>query len=270
MIPDLQSLWDFSDLDGSEARFTAALAEADAPETLILRTQIARTWGLRAEFARAREILQACEADRDASGGEVVTRWWLEWGRTWASAAHRRDEVTDADRDEARRAYEAAFLAAQGAGLDGLAVDALHMLAVVVTAPDAQAAANRRALDFLRQSDQPAARAWEASVRNNLGCALHDAGDLGGALAEFEAALALQQAAGRPGAERIAWWMVAWTLRGLGRLPEALTIQERLERDCDAAGDPDPYVFEELEALYTAVDRPQDAARAAGRRTPDS
>jgi hypothetical protein len=46
--------------------------------------------------------------------------------------------------------------------------------------------------------------------------------------------------------------MVARTLRSLQRHDEALAIQLRLEREFDAAGQPDPYVFEELEALYRA------------------
>jgi hypothetical protein len=46
--------------------------------------------------------------------------------------------------------------------------------------------------------------------------------------------------------------MVAWTLRALGKMDEALEIQLRLERECDAAKKPDRYVFEELEILYRA------------------
>ena len=51
-------------------------------------------------------------------------------------------------------------------------------------------------------------------------------------------------------ATRVANWMVAWTMRSLGRIDEALEIQLRLEREGDAAAAPDPYVFEELEHLY--------------------
>jgi len=36
----------------------------------------------------------------------------------------------------------------------------------------------------------------------------------------------------------------------LGRVDEALEMQLRLERECDDAGQPDRYVFEELEVLY--------------------
>jgi hypothetical protein len=42
------------------------------------------------------------------------------------------------------------------------------------------------------------------------------------------------------------------TLRSLGRNDEALQIQLALEAAGDAAGKPDPHVFEELEALYRA------------------
>jgi hypothetical protein len=42
-------------------------------------------------------------------------------------------------------------------------------------------------------------------------------------------------------------------------LDEAIEIQLRLEREWDEAGEPDPYVFEELEHLYRAL---QDGERA--------
>jgi len=51
-------------------------------------------------------------------------------------------------------------------------------------------------------------------------------------------------------ATRVARWMVAWTLRSLGRNDEALQIQLALEKAADVAGKPDPYVFKELETLY--------------------
>jgi hypothetical protein len=53
--------------------------------------------------------------------------------------------------------------------------------------------------------------------------------------------------------------MIAHTLRSQGKSGEALAIQLRLEREFDAAGEPDPYVYEELEALYRQAG---DAARA--------
>ena len=54
---DLTALWDFADPAGSEARMRAALAGAGDEDAAILRTQIARTHGLRRDFVRAREYL---------------------------------------------------------------------------------------------------------------------------------------------------------------------------------------------------------------------
>ena len=61
-------------------------------------------------------------------------------------------------------------------------------------------------------------------------------------------------------------WMIAWTLRALGQLSEALEIQLRLEREYDEAGEPDPYVFEELELLYQAINDKEKAEFYANRR----
>ena len=76
---------------------------------------------------------------------------------------------------------------------------------------------------------------------------------------EFKLALAARERDGDPQRIRIAHSMIAWTLRALGRLNEALEIQPRLEREYDEAGEPDPYVFEELELLYRAFNNSEKA-----------
>jgi tetratricopeptide (TPR) repeat protein len=183
----------------------------------------------------------------------------LEWGRTYASATSPPDLPAE-DRERARTAYTTARQLAQEAGLDGLAVDAVHMMAFVDTAAADQIRWAREALAIVEASEQPEAKGWEASLRNNLGYALHQSGEYEAALAEFTKALVLRETAGDEEAVRVARWMVAWTLRALGRADEALEIQLRLEKDCEAAGRPDPYVFEELETLYRERG---DASRAA-------
>lgn len=53
MTFDLSMLWDFSQPDVSEQRFRAALASSTGDDALnSLQTQIARTCGLRGDFAR--------------------------------------------------------------------------------------------------------------------------------------------------------------------------------------------------------------------------
>lgn len=109
-----------------------------------------------------------------------------------------------------------------------------------------------QALAIALVSSQLAARNWEASLRNNVGYALYQLKRYDAALAQFQQAVVLRERAADAQATRVAHWMVGWTLRALNRLDEALAIQLRLERECDAAGVPDPYVFDELEALYRA------------------
>jgi tetratricopeptide (TPR) repeat protein len=174
-------------------------------------------------------------------------------------AAHAPQSQTAQVRADARSAYLRACAIARAERLDALAVDALHMLAFVVTEPADQLRWGREALGLALASPQPAARKWEASLRNNIGHALRQLGRHDEALAEFRKAVALRERGGDGRSVRIAHWQVARTLRAMAHFGEAIEIQLRLERENDAAGTPDPYVFEELEALYGAQG---DGARA--------
>jgi len=252
MAIDLVPLWDFNNPEVSEQRFRAASTTATGDDALILETQIARTYGLRKDFAQARRILDAI-ADRVTSAGpEARTRYALELGRTYASAAHPPESQTAEARARARGAYESALRSAKEAHLDGLAIDAIHMLAFVDTAPSDQLKWGREALAVVEASSQPEAKRWEASIRNNIGYALHQLGRFDEALTQFRQAVVLRERGSDAEATRSAHWMVAWTLRALGKTDEALAIQLRLERECDAAGAPDRHVYEELELLYRA------------------
>lgn len=263
MTLDLSSLWDFRDPAASEGRFRAALASASADDALILHTQIARSYGLRRDFARARAILAAVEAQIAVAGPEAQVRYHLELGRSDLSAAHPPETQTDEARQAAGAAFQRAAALARGAGLDDLAIDALHMLALAEPEPEGQLRWNLEALACLEASSQAAARRWEASLRNNIGYTLHTLGRYAEALAQFEPALAARERMGDTVGARIARWMIAWTYRSLGRYAEALEIQLRLEQEWAAAGEPDPYVFEELAHLYRAVGDEEKAARYA-------
>ena len=266
MATNLSNLWDFNNPEISEERFRSALAAASPEDALILRTQIARTHGLRRDFERARKVLEGIRAQVESAGGEAQVRWYLEWGRSFASATHPPESQTPEAKEQARAAFLRAFDLAQAAGLDDLAIDALHMMTFVDTQPADQLSWNRKALALMQASDQPGAKKWEAALRNNTGYALYLLERYEEALDEFRLALALGEQDGSPQAIRIAHWMIAWTLRAMGRLDEAIAIQLRLEEECDAAGEPDPYVFEELELLYKAVHDEERAAYYAARR----
>lgn len=256
---DLSSLWDFANPALSEQRFREALVSATGDDALILQTQLARTFGLRRDFATAQELLKTLEPEISAASPEAQVRYFLELGRAHASAAHAAEAQTPETKQTARESYTRAFELAKASQLDYLAVDALHMMAFVDTEPHAQLDWDQKALAYMEQSSQAEAHKWEASLRNNVGFALHQLGRYDDALAHFRLALAALERTGKPESIRVAHWMVAWTLRAKGELQEALAIQLRLEQECAAAGVPDPYVFEELEHLYRALDQPERA-----------
>jgi tetratricopeptide (TPR) repeat protein len=250
MAIDIGPLWDFDHPEVSEQRFREALDSASADDKLILQTQIARTYGLRREFERARSILKLIEPQIQRASPQAQVRYALELGRTYASAAHPQAVEPSEAKETARTQYSRALDLAKGAKLDALAIDAVHMLAFVDTAPADQLRWAQEALALVEQTAQPDAKKWEASIRNNTGYALHQLGRFEEALAQFELALALREKGTNAQATLIARWMIAWTLRAMGRAQEALDMQLKLEAACAALGTPDQYVFEELELLY--------------------
>ena len=124
------------------------------------------------------------------------------------------------------------------------------MMNMVDAEPADQLAWDEKALAYMEASSQEEAKKWEGSLRNNLGYAYHLAGRYDEALAQFRLSLAAHERSGRAANVRIAHWMIARTLRFQGKVQEAIAIQLRLEREWDEAGQPDPYVYEELEKLY--------------------
>jgi len=259
MAIDVNSMWQFSQPALSEERFRAALASASGDDALILRTQIARSWGIRRDFDKARALLAEVEPQLNAAGPEAQVHYWLELGRTHSSATHDPASQTEDAKARARTAYDNALALATAHKLDYLAIDTMHMYAFVDRTPENELQWVGRALAVVEASTQADAKQWEASLRNNRGYALHQLGRNEEALAEFKLALAARERQGAVRGIRIAHWMIAMTLRHMGRLYAAMEIQQRLEREWDADGEPDPYVFEELEKIYRARG---DTARA--------
>jgi tetratricopeptide (TPR) repeat protein len=237
---DIESSWNFNDPAASEVRFREALRAAVPTEQLILRTQLARTWSLRGMFAEANRELDAIEPALNAHGPELRVRYLLERGRTLRSSG---------EPQKARPLFVQAWDLARESRLDFLAGDAGHMVALVEPEVDGQLEWNGRAMDYVLASDQPKARNWVASLQNNIGWTLHEAGRYDEALARFELALAERQRRAQPEETRFAKWCVARALRSLGRRDEALAIQRALKAEVDALGRVDDDVLAELREL---------------------
>ena len=251
-MADIAELWDFDRPDVSEERFRAALVAATGSDALVLRTQLARALGLRRRFEEA-----AAELDAVPDNGDPLVRTYreLERGRVLNSGG---------DLDGARAHFLTALAEAEAAGLDHLAADAAHMMAIVEPG-EAQLPWAERALAIASASADPRARRWIGSVSHNLGWTLHGLGRHEEALAVWRRALAFREEQfgeeqfreeqGDAGALHIAQWTVARGLRSLGRYEEALAIQ----RDLAGRVDSDGYVREELGELLLALGRPDEA-----------
>lgn len=250
-LPDFDALWNYDRPAESERAFREALAQAGGDEAyrLELLTQIARAQGLQRQFDAGHATLNEVEGRITPEMARVRVRLLLERGRLFNSAG---------DKTQAWTLFEQAWDAAQAAGEAGYAVDAAHMLGILETP---ELTWNLRALQLAETSSDERARRWRASLYNNIGWTHHDRGEYEQALALFEKALALRQEQGKPDAIRVAKWMVARVLRSLGRLDEALTLQQALAADAQAAGDSDPYIQEELGECLLAMGR-ADAAKA--------
>lgn len=247
-LPSFDSLWNFSDPEATEEAFRKVLAEhRDAPESyrLALLTQIARTLGLQRRFEEAHEVLDDVEAELGDDDMPRV-RYLLERGRVLNSSGEPK---------KARQLFEEAFEVADRAGKDRLAVDALHMVAIVADGEEALEW-NLKALEYAENSEQSGARKWLGSLCNNIGWSYHGLGDYEKALEIFKKGVAWREEQGEPVPSRIARWTVARTLRSLERVEEALEAQRAIRAEFE---DSDPYVDEELGECLAALGRLDEA-----------
>ena len=232
---DPRPLWDFDDPATSGERFLDAAEHAEEPDRTSWLTQYVRALGLQERYDEATKILDGLHSDVP----EAATYLALERGRVLRSSGRV---------EESRPLFESAAALAEAGGLEALHVDALHMVALA--APEEERLAlNETALAVARAATDRRARDWDASLLNNLGMTHADAGDFAAALTAFEQALAARERIGDPAAIRVARWMIAWSLRNLGRREEALEIQRALKEELDAIGGADAYVDDELALL---------------------
>ncbi len=252
-LPDFRKHWNFRDPASSEVKFREILALAEArgddDYRAELLTQIARTHGLRRDFAKSHEILDTVEPLlRDAAALPRV-RYLLERGRTFNSSG---------EKEPAALLFEEAFGVAQEAQLDGLAIDAAHMLGIVLPRDDSLAW-NERAIQIAEETTDERAKGWLGPLYNNTGWTYHTAGEYERALELFERCHAYHVAKENAEQTRIARWTVGRCLRSLGRVEEAYAIQVEVLAAREASGTPAGYVHEELGECLLLLDRADEA-----------
>jgi tetratricopeptide (TPR) repeat protein len=179
-MPDrLRPLWDFEDVDGTEARLREQLEqEASAAGRAEVLTQLARVHSLRDEFDDCEALLR--EAETLSGDGLVAVRVGLERGRKLRSSG---------DGAAAAPLFEWAFARASELGEFWFAGDAAHMVAISV--PEKMVEWTDRGLALAER--EPDAAYWAGPLLNNLGWQYYEAGDYEQALAVFERALEVRK-----------------------------------------------------------------------------
>ena len=125
--PDFDLWWDYERPDRTEDRFRELLptakASGDTGYYAELMPQLARTLGLQQKFDSAHAVLDEIKALLPAAGEKATVRYLLERGRTLHSSKRQAESIPP---------FTEAWQRANKAGFDFFAVDALHMLAIVV------------------------------------------------------------------------------------------------------------------------------------------
>jgi tetratricopeptide (TPR) repeat protein len=252
-LPDFDTLWDYSNPAATEQKFRdllpAAQSSGDTSYLAQLLTQIARTEGLQRRFDDAHRTLDQVQAMLTADHKLARVRYLLERGRVFNSSGKPAN---------ARPLFLEALELAREIGEDNYAVDAAHMLGIIEP-PQSALEWNLKALAMAESSAQPRARKWLGSLYNNIGWTYHDMQNYERALEIFRKALAWREQAGEPDTIRIAKWCVGRTLRSLGRVQEALALQQALLTEHQQAGSKDGYVYEELGECLLALGQPDNA-----------
>ena len=245
---DFHSVWNFDDLSATRKALEALLAEAERSgpdDRACILTQLARLDGLEKALGDADSRL--AEAQELAAGNaEVDARIALEAGRL------ARDQ---GDIVRSGTLFQSALDIASQAGLDDLALDALHMLAIIAPADQAMTLAAQA--EALVKAGDPGLKRWLGPILNNLGWTLFEDGRFLEAAACFRRDTDLRTEQGAEQARQIAAWNTAMALRQGGRFEEALPILESLVEE---GGSRLTFAYVQLAELWDARD---DAARTA-------
>ena len=254
-LPDFDSMWDYYQPARTESVFREITSVAQKTEESSyygeLLTQIGRTLGLQRRFDDGHAILDTVASMLDTVPPVVRIRYLLERGRLYNSSGRA---------DTSKVFFLEAWGEAMEAGEDGYCVDALHMLGIV-TPPEEQLRWNVKAMDYAERSDDERARRWLGPLYNNIGWSYHDIGEYEKALELFEKSLQWRIEQNDDVGTRIARWTIGRAYRSLGRIDEAMAMQQALLDEIDEKNlDPDGYVYEELGECLLIKDRKDEAA----------
>ena len=256
---EFDKLWNYSKPDETEKKFREILPEikasGDKSAYLQLLTQIARTLGLQRKFDEAHKLLNETEPQLTDDDPVSQIRYLLERGRTFNSSR---------EKEKAEGLFLKAYELGLKTGEDNLTVDAAHMMAIVKSG-ELSLEWNETAMKLAENSSEPEAKKWLGSLYNNTGWTYFDMKDYNKALELFEKCKEWHKERNTGEGFFIARWSVSKTLRLLGRVDEALDIQNELLKEIEESkAEQDGYVYEELGECYFLKGKDEDAKKNFG------
>ena len=256
---EFDKLWNYNKPDETEKKFREILpgikASGDKSAYLQLLTQIARTLGLQKKFDEAHKLLDETEAQLTDEDHVSQIRYLLERGRAFNSSGK-----TEKAEELFLKAYELGLRTAE----ENLTVDAAHMMAIVKSG-EQSLEWNETAMKFAENSSEPAAKKWLGSLYNNTGWTYFEMKEYDKALELFEKCKEWHKERNTGPGLFIARWSVSKILRMLGRVDEALDIQNELLKEIEESkAEQDGYVYEELGECYFLKGRNEDAKKNFG------
>ena len=241
ILDAIDKAWDFNDPAATETRFADLEKQFSGHELFEVRTQRARTLGLQGRFEEGHAVLDSLP---DELPPRAAVRQHLERGRLWNSAGNR---------EKALERFHSAYNLAAAHSIAWLAIDAGHMIAIASSLEEGLQW-NEKCLAQAEAASDERSRRWRGSLLNNLGWSLMDLGRPQEALDAFERAVVVREEAGAEGPLKIAKWCVGRALREVGRVQQALEVQQALLKE-----DGDGFVSEELGECLLLLGRTQEA-----------
>ncbi len=239
---DFDNLWNYSKPADTREKFKAHLGNSkDLDYELQLQTQIARTHSLSGEFKEAHEILDKVEAQLNQKTMIAKVRFLLERGRTFNSSG---------EKEKAEELFKSAFKLSDEIGTIKYTIDAVHMVAIAAGTIEEKVDWVERGVEIARSSDSEKLKSWEGIFYNNIGWDLFDEKRYEDALEKFKKCADFHKVHGNKESHDIALWSMAKAYRFLGKVDEALEIQEGLLKASNGV-DESGYIFEELSELYS-------------------
>ncbi len=202
-----------------------ALVHPDSSLAPQIDSQIALAQAMQQHWDQAFATLDRAE---QLPGSEVPiarVRILLERGRVFHQARRM---------SEALPWMFASYEQSRAHGLDYHAINAAHMLAIVVKDTEAKIHWNLIALEIAESTTDEKASAWQVVLHNNIGQAYIAAHQFTDALAAFERCHCLAVQQGNSILDRGARWGIARAKRSLSGSTEALLIQQQLLKEYDA------------------------------------